>query len=161
MSDVPLEQFRIGRRRVLAAGGAVLAAIAVLGLVPGAALATPRAAREKLTALTGSDGFTDGRIQVRMPAFTEQGPYTWINIVVDSPMTEHDHVQALHIVAARNTVPEVASYRFGPEAGRAEITTRIRLRKSQTVVVAAQMNDGSVFVGKARTKVSRGGGGCG
>ncbi|MEN8198389.1 MAG: thiosulfate oxidation carrier protein SoxY, partial [Pseudomonadota bacterium] len=84
-----------------------------------------------------------------------------IAVSVDSPMSAEDRVKALHVLAERNTVPEVASYYFGALAGQAWISTRIRVARTQILIVAAEMNDGTFHVGKARCKVARGGGGCG
>ncbi len=76
-------------------------------------------------------------------------------------MSEESYVKALHILAERNTVPEVATYHFSPISGVAEITTRIRVAKSQTIIAVAEMSDGGIFYAKARCKVARGAGGCG
>lgn len=76
-------------------------------------------------------------------------------------MTVDDYVKAIHIVAERNTVPDVASFYLGPHSGLAQVATRIRIKQSQNIVVVAQMNDGTAYVGRARTKVLGGAGGCG
>jgi sulfur-oxidizing protein SoxY len=55
----------------------------------------------------------------------------------------------------------VASYHFGALAGEARISTRIRVARTQILIVAAELSDGTFHVGKARCKVARGGGGCG
>jgi len=161
MSELKLDHLVIPRRDVLALGGAAMAAAAVLALMPGTALATPKAARAKLKELVKGAEIQKGRVHLTLPKYTDRGPFTRIVVDVDSPMTADDHVKAIHIVAERNTVPEVASYRLGPESGRARIATRIRLAKSQNVLAAAEMSDGSVYLGRARVKVSRAGGGCG
>jgi sulfur-oxidizing protein SoxY len=98
---------------------------------------------------------------VKLPKITDKGPFTRITISVDSPMGANDFVKAVHVVSERNTLPEVASFYFTPMNGKAEVTTRIRLKKTQVIVVVAEMNDGSAYIGKGRTKVSLGGGGCG
>jgi len=161
MKDLRLEHLVIPRRRVLAMGGAAVAAMTILALMPGEAGATPKDAKAKLAELVGGKDLQKGRVHFAMPKFTERGPFTRIVIAVESPMTEDDYVKSVHIVAERNTVPEVASFYFGPHNGEARIATRIRLVKSQNVLVAAEMSDGSVYLGRARTKVDRGAGGCG
>ena len=161
MTNLELDTLVISRRQVLALGGSAMAAIAFLGLLPGSVQASPKDAKKKLHELLSGAPLQKGRVQVTLPKYTDRGPFTRIVIDVDSPMTDADYVKAIHIVAERNTVPEVASYYFGPHNGRARIATRIRLARSQSILAAAQMNDGSVYLGRARTKVSRGGGGCG
>ena len=161
MTNIDFHGLVISRRDALALGGGALAATAVLSLLPGSALATPKAARAKLAELVGDTKPQKGRVHVELPTYTDRGSLTRIVVTVDSPMSEDDHVKAIHIVAERNTVPDVASFYFTPENGRAQVATRIRLAKSQNILAAAEMSDGSVYLGRARTKVSRGGGGCG
>ena len=161
MTRLTLDTVQLTRRQVVAGGGGAVLALAVLGLAPGAALASPKDAQKLLKELTGGAALNKGRVHVTLPKLTDKGPFTRIAVSVDSPMSDDDYVKALHIVAERNTVPEVASFYFTPMNGTAEVTTRIRLRKSQIIVAVAEMSDGTAYVGKGRTKVSRGGGGCG
>jgi sulfur-oxidizing protein SoxY len=156
-----IEQVALTRRQVLAAGGAAACAIAVLASWPGSALATPKDAQAVLAELTKGVPLQKGRVRMTLPALTDRGPFTRLLVAVDSPMTPDDHVKAIHIVAERNTVPDVASFYLGPHSGRAEVATRIRIKQSQTIVAVAQMNDGSAYIGRARTKVVGGSGGCG
>lgn len=161
MTEWTIDNYRLTRRQVLAGGGGAMVALSVLGLSAADAAASPKDAKGKLAELTGNAVLKKGRVHVTLPKLTNKGPFARIAIAVDSPMSEEDYVKALHIVAERNTVPEVASFYFSPMSGRAEVTTRIRLKKTQIIVAAAEMSGGSVYIGKARTKVSRGGGGCG
>jgi sulfur-oxidizing protein SoxY len=161
MTKLTLDTIQLTRRQVVAGGGGVVLALAVLDLAPGAALASPKDALNLLAELTGGAALSKGRVHVKLPKITDRGPFTRISVSVDSPMSDDDYVKALHIVSERNTVPEVASFYFTPMNGKAEVTTRIRLRKTQIVVAVAEMSDGTAYVGKGRTKVSKGGGGCG
>jgi sulfur-oxidizing protein SoxY len=43
----------------------------------------------------------------------------------------------------------VISVALGPRAGRASVSTRIRLRDSQTVLAVAEMSDGTFWSGRA------------
>jgi len=149
------------RRQVLAAGGGAACAIAALASWPGVALATPKDAKAVLAELTKGVPLQKGRIRMTLPALTDRGPFTRLVIAVDSPMTPDDHVNAIHVVAERNTVPDVASFYLGPHSGLAQVATRIRIKQSQNIVAVAQMSDGTAFVGRARTKVLGGAGGCG
>jgi len=161
MTRLSLDTIKLTRRQALAAGGGVALALAVQGLVQGAARASPTDAKKMLADLTGGAPLKKGRVHVTLPKITDKGPFTRITVSVDSPMNDDDFVRAVHLVAERNTVPEVASFFFTPMNGKAELTTRIRLRKTQIIVAAAEMSDGTVYIGKGRTKVSKGGGGCG
>ncbi len=86
-----------------------------------------------------------GRIHLVLPQLAENGNSVPLELTVDSPMTEADHVRSLHVFAERNPRPLIASFQLGPHAGRAKITTRIRLAGSQRVVAIAVLSDGSAW----------------
>jgi sulfur-oxidizing protein SoxY len=60
-------------------------------------------------------------------------------------MTAEDHVKAIHVFTERNPQPNVVSIQLGPRAGRATVSTRIRLADSQKLIAIAQMSDGSFW----------------
>jgi sulfur-oxidizing protein SoxY len=63
-------------------------------------------------------------------------------------------VRAIHLFAQKNPQPYVAVFRFGPCAGRAAVSTRMRLADSQTVVAICEMADGSFWSGSADAVVT-------
>ena len=91
--------------------------------------------------LTGGAVPEQGGIDVELPQIAENGNSVPMHIRVASPMTEKDHVEAIHIVAERNPRPLVATFHLGPASGRADVTTRIRLAGTQKVRVLAALND--------------------
>ncbi len=151
----------LSRREVLRYGGATLALLAVGPMFSTTAEASPKEAKAKLAQLTGDVDIIKGRIHITLPRLSHDGTRVRIMIKTDSPMTPDDYVRAIHILGERNTVPEIASFQFTPQSGKAEIITRIRLAKSQTIIAAAEMSDGSVYMAKARCNIARGAGGCG
>ncbi len=157
----PFQEALPGRRKVLLMCGRAFAASIPMLLLPCLAGASPRDAKKRLAALTNDVAVKKGRVTITLPKITDQGDFVPIKVAVESPMTEFDHVKAIHIVAERNPDPAVASYYLGPANGKAEISTRIRLVKTQVVVAAAVMSDGSIYVGKTHSKISTGAGGCG
>ena len=161
MSIQQINEYKLSRRQVLAFGGAGFITAALFGLTPVEAEASPKEAKKKLAQLTRGAELKKGLVKITLPALTQDGSRTRIKVSVDSPMTEINYVKAVHVLAERNTVPEIASYSFGPLSGKAEFTTRIRVARSQTIIVAAEMSDGSFHYAKARCKVARGAGGCG
>ena len=161
MWELDISEVRLTRRQVVAAGGTAALIGTLVGLMPGAAEAAPKDAKKKLAELTGGAPVNEGRIAIDVPPYTQYGKQVRIAVSVDSPTSAEDRVKALHVLAERNTVPEVASYHFGALAGQARISTRIRVARTQILIVAAEMSDGTFHVGKARCKVARGGGGCG
>ena len=76
-------------------------------------------------------------------------------VAVDSPMTEANHVRRVDVLAEGNPFPEVATFHFTPDSGRASVSTRIRLNQGeQEVVAVAELSDGSAWVGRRAVRVS-------
>ncbi|APV50237.1 hypothetical protein BWI17_11380 [Betaproteobacteria bacterium GR16-43] len=149
---------REGRRVLLQRAVTLFAVPAAMLMGPKAALATPQGAADHLRKLEAGDA-VPGRISIDMADIAENGNAVPITIRVDSPMTEADHVQAIHVVAEGNPSPGVASFLFNPSSGRAEVKFRVRLAQSQRIVAVARMNDGSLRSAAREVKVALGG--CG
>jgi sulfur-oxidizing protein SoxY len=77
-----------------------------------------------------------------------------MTVSVESPMTQADHVKAVHVVTEKNPQPNVVSVYLGPRSGRARVTTRIRIATSQTVTAIAELSDGSFWSGTAEVVVT-------
>ena len=86
-----------------------------------------------------------GRVKIEIPPLVENGNTVPCAVAVDSPMTPTDYVKAIHVFNEKNPQPNVISAKLGPRAGRASISTRIRLSDTQTVVAIAEMSDGSFW----------------
>ena len=151
----------LNRRDILLLCGAATAVGLPLGAVLREADAAPGDAKKLLAALTGGVEQQKGGVKITVPAVTDQARHVPMRISVESPMTDADHVKAIHVVAERNPTPAIASFHLSPANGRAEISTRIRLLQTQVVVAAAEMSDGSVRIGKGRCKIIGGAGACG
>src|SRR5215469_12039206 len=130
------------RRDFLIRGGAVSA---LLGLTVTAVRATPAEAKEAILKLTAGATVNPGRVTLELPPLVENGNSVPLTISVQSPMTAEDHVKAIHVIVEKNPQPYVASFHLGPRAGRARVSTRIRLADSQRVVAIARFNDGSFW----------------
>jgi sulfur-oxidizing protein SoxY len=132
----------------------VLSAGAASGLTSLNALATVADATQAVDKILGNKKAATGRVTLVIPPLVENGNLVTMKVSVDSPMTQADYVQAIHIVAEGNPLPNVVSFYLSPRAGRAVITTRIRLGDSQRVRAIAQMSDGSFWQGHAETLVT-------
>ena len=95
-----------------------------------------------------------GRIRLLLPQLAENGNSVPMELTVDSPMTEAEHVRSLHVFAERNPRPLIASFFLGHHAGRARLTMRIRLAGSQRVVAIAVLSDGSAWADEAEVVVT-------
>ena len=129
-------------RRIIIIGAGAAAGIAVL---PRAARATPEMRDEALAALTKGAPVTDGRVTLTVPAVAENGLSVYTTIAVQSPMTEADHVRAIHILSEKNPIAHLMSFHLGPRAGLAKVSTNMRLGASQQVTALAEMSDGSFW----------------
>jgi sulfur-oxidizing protein SoxY len=69
-------------------------------------------------------------------------------------MTAADHVTSITLLSDRNPRPVLATFRFGPRAGHALVSTRVRLNGSQRVTAIARMSDGSLWSVQAPVEVT-------
>ena len=140
-----------GRRDIArrALGGAAIAL-----LPPGVARATPESMKAAIDAILGGVAAREGRVVLDLPPLVENGNSVSLTVSVDSPMTAADHVVAIHVVNEKNPQPQVFSATLGPRAGKATITTRIRLGDSQRVVAIARLSDGSFWTASAEAIVT-------
>src|SRR6516225_11226419 len=117
----------------------------------GLALYAPSAASslaamdEAIRALVGAATVERGRVKLELPPIVENGNTVPLTVTVDSPMSETDHVTAIHIFNEKNPQPYVAGFDLGPRSGKAVVSTRIRLAESQQVTAIARLSDGSLW----------------
>ncbi len=100
---------------------------------------------EVIKRLTGAAIVNTGRVKLDVPPLVENGHLVPLTVTVDSPMTEASHVKAIHVFTERNPLPEMATFRFTPQSGRAFAATRVRMADTQNVIAIAQMSDGSFW----------------
>ena len=124
-------------------GTAQVLAAAVIG-VP-AARADTQAMAAAIAAVTNGAPVTPGRIAIDLPALVENGNVVPLAIKVESPMTGADHVEEIHVFNEKNPQPHVISIVLGPRAGKAEVSTRIKLADTQKVTAIARMSDGTFW----------------
>jgi len=58
------------------------------------------------------------------------------------------------VFTEKNPQPYVASFHLSPRAGRARVTTRIRLADTQTVTAVSELSDGSFWSDSASIVVT-------
>nr|WP_225890033.1 thiosulfate oxidation carrier protein SoxY [Indioceanicola profundi] len=150
---------RAVKRRDVLRGAAALAAAGTVVLTLRPARATPEKTAEVMGKLIGGKTAKEGRVTLTMPQIAENGNTVPLTVSVESPMTEKDYVKAVHILADGNPEPAVATFGFTPQIGKAEISTRMRMAKTQNIWAVAEMSDGSAWMTKTEVKVTIGG--CG
>ena len=122
------------------------AAIGLVGIVqarPASATAAELAAA--IATFAAGAPVRAGRVEFEIAPRVENGNTVPIKVRVQSPMSETDHVKAIAIFNESNPQRDVANFFLGPRAGRATVSTRIRLATSQQLVAVAKMNDGSCW----------------
>jgi sulfur-oxidizing protein SoxY len=109
---------------------------------------------EAIRKVVGSARVNTGRVKLELPPLSENGNAVPLTVSVESPMTEADHVKAIHVFTEKNPQPAVVSIRLGPRAGRARVATRMRLADTQTVVAICELSDGSFWSDRADVVVT-------
>jgi len=131
---------RASRRAFLAGAGAVL--------IVRPSQATPATMAAAIRQIAGEAEIKPGKIKLGIPPLVENGNSVAITITADSPMTAADHVKSMHVLTEKNPLPNVISVKLGPRAGKAEVSTRIRLADTQTVVAICELSDGTFWSDK-------------
>jgi sulfur-oxidizing protein SoxY len=100
---------------------------------------------EAIHSLLGDAKVTPGKVKIELPPIVENGNTVSLTVSVDSPMTEAQHVTGIHLFNEKNPQPYIAAFHLGPRAGKAAVSTRIRLADSQRVIAIARLSDGSFW----------------
>jgi sulfur-oxidizing protein SoxY len=146
----------------------VVSAVAAAGLTPllvyartlgSLTLERSQQFQDEFARLTGDAIPVEDKIKVDLPELAENGNFVPITITVDSPMTEADHVRAIHILATANPVAQIATFHLSPMNGIARVQSRIRLAKTEDVVTLAELSSGAMLIATTLVKVTIGG--CG
>ena len=134
------------RREFLLAARGVAAGIGLASVVTvEPARATPAEMQEAIRKVVGSARVNPGKVTLELPPLIENGNAVPLAVTVESPMTEAQHVRAVHVFTEKNPQPNVVSFHLGPRAGRAKVATRVRLADSQNVVAICELSDGSFW----------------
>jgi sulfur-oxidizing protein SoxY len=93
----------------------------------------------------GEATVSPGKIKLDIPPLVENGNAAPVTLTVDSPMTAAEHVKAIALFNEKNPQPNVAVFHLGPRAGKAQVSTRMRLATSQKVTAIAALSDGTFW----------------
>lgn len=115
--------------------------------------------QDVLAKIVGGAKPIEGKLVLEMPEIAESGNTVPFTATVESPMTEQDHVKAIHIISTANPQANVAVFRFTPLSGKAAVSSRMRLARTQEVISVAELSDGKILLSKRNVKVTIGG--CG
>ncbi|MGA2291340.1 SoxY-related AACIE arm protein [Bradyrhizobium sp.] len=142
------------RRQFLGLTGAAIALGAGSIVTVRPAEATPATLAAAIKNVVGAAEVRTGKVKLDVPPLVENGNTVPITVSVSSPMTSDDHVKSIHVFNEKNPQPNIGNFYLGPRAGRAQVSTRIRLADSQKIVAIARLSDGSFWSASADVVVT-------
>jgi len=137
--DVTTRRYFLG----LAGGAAVTGFVPIVTIRP--ADATPAMQAAAIRDVVGAAVVRTGKVKLDIPPLVENGNTVPMTVSVASPMTSEDHVKSIHVFNEKNPQPNIGNFVLGPRAGRAQVSTRIRLADSQKITAIAHLSDGSFW----------------
>ncbi|MFK4509198.1 SoxY-related AACIE arm protein [Bradyrhizobium daqingense] len=129
------------RRRFLSLAGGMTAAGAIPIVTLRPVEATPAMLTAAIRNVVGEAQLRTGKVKLDIPPLVENGNTVPMTVSVASPMTADDYVKSIHIFNEKNPQPNIGNFHLGPAAGRAQVSTRIRLADTQKVVAIARLSD--------------------
>ena len=114
---------------------------------------------KRIDEITKGRGAKELDIFLDLPEIAENGNQVKVNFEIESEMTKENYIKNVYILADGNPAPDIAKFSFTPDMGMCSATTRIRLSKTQNVVLVAENNKNEYFMTKSKVKVTIGG--CG
>lgn len=129
------------RRLLLQAGAGAVAHV----LVRPASAQDAAAMAAAVTQFAGGQAVRKGRVKLEIAPLVDNGNVVPLRVTADSPMSAADHVAEIAVFNEKNPQKDVGRFTLGPHAGKADVSTRIRLATSQKLTALARMNDGSVW----------------
>ena len=131
----------------------------IAGMVPIVSLrplgATPAMLASAIRNVVGEAPVRTGKVKLDIPPLVENGNVVPMTVSVAGAMTADDHVRSIHVFNEKNPQPNIGNFYLGPYAGRAQVSTRIRLADSQKVGAIAHLSAGSFWSASADIVVTR------
>ena len=112
----------ISRRQLLlsTSGFAVLASFPAKKL-----FAATNQYQQQIDQFVGGNKLSEGQLELDLPEIAENGNLVPLNVSIDSPMTDGDHITSIMVVAAGNPLGGVATFHFSPLSGEASASIRM------------------------------------
>ncbi|MGY3447010.1 MULTISPECIES: SoxY-related AACIE arm protein [unclassified Bradyrhizobium] len=116
--------------------------------------ATPAMLQAAIRNVVGEANVRTGKVKLDIPPLVENGNTVPMTVSVTSPMTADEYVKSIHVFNEKNPQPNIGNFHLGPRAGRAQISTRIRLADSQKVTAIARLSDDTFWSATADVVVT-------
>ena len=130
------------RRTFIATSAALVATVIVR---PAAALTQSEVLAPLVKAYAAGGTIREGRVKFDIAPLVDNGNSVPIEVTVDSPMTQAQHVVGIAVFNEKNPQSDVAQFTLTPLSGHARVATRMRLAVTQQLVAVAKMNDGNCW----------------
>lgn len=150
---------QFSRRAVIANGVALAVTVAVRPAAAELAGERSRSFQTAYGSLVGDRTPETGSLTLDLPEQAENGNMVLFKLNAESPMTEAEHVKAMHLLSTQNPHGHVATFKLTPMNGKASVSGRMRLAKTQDVVALAELSDGRLLIASRTVQVTIGG--CG
>ena len=98
-----------------------------------------------IRSVIGDERGQDRQGQARHPAAGRERQHRADDGERRPPDGAEDHVKSIHIFNEKNPQPNIGNFYFGPQAGRAQVSTRVRLADSQKIIAIAKLSDGTFW----------------
>ena len=140
LSPLAGDRVAMPRRHWLAAALTISAAI-----IARPAHATRESMQVAIRRFTLGAPVGSGKVELTLPEIVENGNSVSVTVNVPSLMTDKDHVRRIAVFNEKNPSADVIEVQFGPRAGRAQFSFRMRMADSQQITAVAELSDGTFW----------------
>lgn len=151
---------RPNRRTFLLGAGATVVGLMTATTRRAAALdgpiTLPPIVTRLVTDMAGPGEYYFGDLWMDLPIVAESGWSVPATFRVNGDITERNYVRRIIAFAPENPEYIVADYFLGPRAGKAEISTRVRVARQQTMYAVALMSNGFRWATSVELNVTSG-----
>lgn len=152
--QTPRQPLSTRRRFLKVAGSAAAVGTFPLVVTVRPVEATPETMASAIRMVTGGATVQNGKVKLDIPPLVENGNSVPMVVSVTSPMTAKDYVKSIHVFNEKNPQPNLGNFYLSPRAGRAQVSTRVRLADSQKIIAIARLSDGSLWSTTAEVVVT-------
>jgi len=125
-------------------------------LLPSFATAQTWQQVEVVRQAVGEAPVSGNSLQLTLPLVAEDG--SSVPLTIKAPKAQgSERIVRVELFAPANPTPQVAVFEFGPQVDEVDLSTRIRLSESQTVVAVAHTAGGAVHVTERPVRVTTSG----
>ncbi len=138
----------LSRRNALSLAGAGIITISILPL--SSAFAVSDEVQAFIDEFTNGSNVGEGGVSITAPELAENGGSVPIDLKAEG-------AKSIMLIAEENPYQRVITFNFGELSGNSEVSTKIRMAKSQNLIAIAKMKDGSFVKTTVAVEVTVGG----